>query len=67
VAIWEDRTLTGTSLVVLSVTFGGYGIGMLIAAYRTVNHSAWTEKALLGSLGILATALLGHVVAGLFS
>jgi hypothetical protein len=63
----EDRILSGASLVVLIVIFGGYGIGMLITAYRTVNHSAWTEKALLGSLGILASALLGHVVAGLFS
>jgi hypothetical protein len=35
--------------------------------YQTMNHSAWTEKALLESFGVLASALLGHVVAGLFT
>jgi hypothetical protein len=63
----QDRILSATLLVVLSVIFGGHGIGMLIAAYRTVNASAWTEKAVLASIAVIASALLGHVVAGLFT
>ena len=63
----EDRILSGASLVVLSVLFGGYGIGMLIAAYRTVNNSAWAEKAALGALGVIASVLLGHVLAVLLT
>jgi hypothetical protein len=35
---------------------------MLIAAYRTVNNSAWAEKAALGTLGVIASVLLGHVL-----
>ena len=63
----EDRILSGASLGVLSVLFGGYGIRMLIAAYQTVNDIAWTEKAVLGSLGVIASVLLGHVLASLFT
>jgi hypothetical protein len=58
----EDRILSNASLVVLSVILGGYGIRTVIAVYRT-----GTEKAVVGSLAVIASALLCHVLAGLFT
>jgi hypothetical protein len=34
----EDRILSDAAFVVLSVIFGGYGMGVLLAAYRTDNR-----------------------------
>ena len=63
----EDRLLSGAVFVVLSMIFGGYGIGALLAAYRTGNRTAWTEKAVQGGLGVIASVLFADVVARLFS
>jgi hypothetical protein len=63
----SDRILSGAGLSVLTVLFGVYGIGMLVAAYRTANQTAWTERAVQGGLGMIASALFASVVASLFS
>ena len=63
----SDRTLSSAGLIVLTVIFGVYGIGMLVGAYRTADQTAWMEKAVQGGLGVMASALFANVVAGLFS
>ena len=63
----SDRILSAAGLSVLSVLFGVYGIGMLVAAYRTANQTAWTEKAVQGGLGMIASTLFANVVVSLFS
>jgi hypothetical protein len=62
----SDRILSAAGLSVLTVIFGVYGIGMLVAAYRTANLTGWTEKAVQGGLGMIASALFANVVASLF-
>jgi len=47
-----------TFLVLLSIAFGGYGIGELVRACRTKVLEQWREKALLGAGGIILGAML---------
>jgi hypothetical protein len=62
----SDRILSAAGLSVLTVLFGVYGIGMLVAAYRTADPTAWTERAVQGGLGMIASTLFTNVVASLF-
>jgi hypothetical protein len=61
----EDRILSGAAFVVLGVVFGGYGFWSLLAAYRTGDRSAWTEKAIQGCAGVMLGAVFCDLVARL--
>jgi uncharacterized membrane protein HdeD (DUF308 family) len=54
-------------LAVLSTIFGGHGVRQLFAAYRTVDRTAWTEKAIQGAVGVIASVLLTNFAMRLFS
>jgi hypothetical protein len=58
----EDRVLSGAVLIVLTVVFGWYGVAALFRAFRATNLAMWTEQAVLGSLGTIASGVVADVL-----
>jgi hypothetical protein len=63
----EDRILSGTIFVILSVAFGSFGTWALLAAYRTDDRTAWTEQAVQAGLGVIASFIFASLATRLIS
>ena len=63
----DERILTGAMCVLLSAIFGGHGLWSLVIAYRTGDHAAWTERALQGVLGAMASGIFADLSAHLIT
>ena len=53
--------------VILSVIFEGYGMRELFVAYRTGNRTAWTEKAVWGGGGVIASVFFAYLMVRFFN
>jgi hypothetical protein len=58
----EDRVLSGAVLLVLVAAFGWHGLAALFRAFRATNSAVWTEQAIQGGLGTIASAIIGDVI-----
>ena len=63
----DERILTGFMLIVLSAIFGSYGMWSLLVAYRTGDRAAWTDMALQGGLGAIASGITADLATWLMS
>jgi hypothetical protein len=52
---------------VLSAIFGSYGMWSLLVAYRTGDRAAWTDMALQGGLGAIASGIIADLATRLMS
>ncbi len=62
----EDRVLSAGVLIVLVTVAGGHGLTTLFRAFRAPNTAIWTEQAVQGGLGIIASAIIADAVVRLF-
>jgi len=52
----EERIQSGCRFIALSVIFGGHGVWSLVA-YRTGDRRAWTDRAIQGGIGVVASGI----------
>ncbi len=57
-----DRVLSSAVLICLVAVFGLHGLISLFRACRATDSTTWTEEALQGGLGVIASAFLADVV-----
>jgi hypothetical protein len=62
-----ERMLTGFMLIVLSAIFGINGLWSLLVAYRSGDRTAWTDMALQGGLGAIASGIFADLATRLMS
>jgi hypothetical protein len=63
----DERILSGLMFIVLSAIFGTHGIWSLRVAYRTGDRTAWTNLALQGGLGAIASGIFADLATQLMS
>lgn len=57
----ESRLLSSAVLIVLTAIFGWYGVAEFYRAFRTTDFATWTEQAVQGGLGIIASSLIADI------
>jgi hypothetical protein len=57
----DERIFSGFMFIVLSAIFGGYGMWSLLVAYRTGDRTAWTDMAIQGGLGVIASGIFAGI------
>jgi hypothetical protein len=63
----DERVLSGCTFIALSAIFGCHGVWSLLVAYRTGDRRAWTDRAIQGGVGVIASGIFADLSARFMS